>query len=134
MNSEDQRLLAAYGRLKLEQAKMEATLDGINKGVTTSVNGLVSTSGTVSDPVEAAGLKGERSYQLAGGGWRLALYESVDGMDVIWERFLDCAFVEPWKTPQEKRAQSIAIQSVLRCMFTSAKNAGLTATLYTKAL
>jgi len=111
---------------------MEASFDGINKGLAVSVNGLVSTSGTVSNPVEGAALKGEKSYLLQGGGWRLALYEAVDGMDMVWERFLDCAFVEPWKTPEEKRAQTIAVQSVLRCMFTAAKNAGLTVTLYTK--
>lgn len=123
----------AFDRIKREQAKMEASLDRINKGVAVSSNGIVKTSGTVFDPIEAAALKGEQSYQLAGGGWTLCLYEAVDGLDLVWERFLDCAFVEPWKTPEEKRAQCIAIQSVMRCMFTAAQKAGLTVTLYTKA-
>ncbi len=121
----------AFDRVKREQARMEASLDRINKGVAVSANGVCTSAESYIDPIAAAALRGSQSYHLVGGGWTLVHEESANGLDVVFNRFLDSAFVEPWKTPVERQAQSIAIRAVLRCMYTAASASGLKVTLYT---
>ena len=110
---------------------MKASLDRIKNGVAVSANGVCTSAEAYIDPIAAAALRGSESYHLAGGGWTLVHEEAAKGLDDVFSKFLDSAFVEPWRTPLERQSQCIAIRAVLRCMYTSASASGLKVTLYT---
>ncbi len=73
---------------------------------------------------------GDVGVTLFGGGSELRIADGTSRLKEAWDAWLDLAFPEPWRTPEQKSAQSQAISSTLYRLFLVGRNAGRVVTFY----
>ena len=82
------------------------------------------------DPFVEIQQSGNECITLFGGGSELRVADGTPRLREAWDAWLDLAFPEPWRTPEQKSAQSQAISSTLYRLFLVGRNAGRVVTFY----